>query len=159
SDHLTVDCKNVSRQAYAGLLWSKQFYHYVVKEWLNGDPEQPPPPESRKHGRNADWKNLFSRDVISMPDKWEDPWFAAWDLAFHMSPFAHIDPQFSKEQLVLFLREWYMQANVRMPAYEFAFADVNPPVHAWAAWRVYKMTGARGQRDRLFLERVFQKLV
>ncbi len=155
----TADERRVMRQAYAGLLWSKQFYHYIVKDWLQGDPELPPPPEERKSGRNADWKHLYNRDVISMPDAWEYPWYAAWDLAFHMIPFARIDPQFAKEQLVLLLREWYMHPNGQIPAYEFAFSDVNPPVHAWAAWRVYKMTGARGLRDRVFLSRVFQKLI
>ncbi|HET9481593.1 MAG TPA: glucosidase, partial [Candidatus Polarisedimenticolia bacterium] len=123
------------------------------------DSEQPPPPESRKSGRNSDWTHLFNRDVISMPDKWEYPWFAAWDLAFHMLPFAKVDPEFSKQQLELFLREWYMHPNGQIPAYEFAFGDVNPPVHAWAAWRVYKMTGRRGRRDRAFLEKTFQKLL
>jgi len=156
---LSADEKRVVRQAYAGLLWSKQFYHYVVKDWLDGDPDQPPPPESRKSGRNSDWRHLFNRDVISIPDKWEYPWYAAWDLAFHMIPFARIDPAFTKEQLVLFLREWYMHPNGQLPAYEFAFGDVNPPVHAWACWRVYKMTAPRGKRDRLFLSRVFQKLL
>jgi len=155
----TQDERRVVRQAYAGLLWSKQFYHYVVKDWLDGDPDQPPPPAERTRGRNADWKHLFNRDVLSMPDAWEYPWYAAWDLAFHMIPFARIDPQFAKEQLVLLLREWYMHPNGQIPAYEFAFSDVNPPVHAWAAWRVYKMTGARGLRDRAFLSRVFQKLI
>jgi hypothetical protein len=153
------DERLVQRQAYAGLLWSKQFYHYVVKDWLEGDPAFPPPPLERRTGRNADWPYLFNRDVISMPDTWEYPWYAAWDLAFHMIPFATIDPQFAKEQLVLFLREWYMHPNGQIPAYEFAFGDVNPPVHAWAAWRVYKMTGERGLRDRVFLSRVFQKLI
>ncbi len=147
------------RQAYAGLLWSKQFYHYVVKDWLEGDPAQPPPPVGRKSGRNADWGHLYNRDIISMPDKWEYPWYAAWDLAFHMLPFARIDPHFAKEQLLLLLREWYMHPSGQIPAYEFAFGDVNPPVHAWAAWRVYKMTGPRGRRDRAFLARVFQKLM
>ncbi len=156
---LSEEEKRVSRQAYAGLLWTKQFYHYVIEDWLTGDPDQPPPPESRKRGRNNDWKHLFNRDVISMPDKWEYPWFAAWDLAFHMIPFARIDPHFAKEQLLLFLREWYMHPNGQLPAYEFAFNDVNPPVHAWACWRVYKLTGPKGQRDRLFLERAFQKLM
>jgi hypothetical protein len=151
--------KLIVRQAHAGLLWSKQFYHYIVRDWLDGDPQQPAPPESRKHGRNSDWLHLYSRDVISMPDKWEYPWFAAWDLAFHMIVLASIDPQFAKDQLVLFLREWYMHPNGQLPAYEFAFDDVNPPVHAWSCWRVYKMTGARGQRDRTFLSRTFQKLV
>jgi Mannosylglycerate hydrolase MGH1-like glycoside hydrolase domain len=155
----TVDERRVMRQASAGLLWSKQFYHYIVKDWLEGDPSQPAPPDSRRNGRNADWPHLFNRDVISMPDAWEYPWYAAWDLAFHMIPFAKLDPNFTKEQLVLMLREWYMHPNGQIPAYEFAFGDVNPPVHAWAAWRVYKMTGERGARDRVFLSRVFQKLI
>jgi hypothetical protein len=149
----------VARQAYAGLLWSKQFYHYVIKDWLGGDPEQPAPPESRKQGRNRDWPHLYNRDVVSMPDKWEYPWYAAWDLAFHMLSFARIDPTFAKDQLVLFLREWYMHPNGQLPAYEWALSDVNPPVHAWACWRVYKITGPPGKRDRLFLSRVFQKLL
>jgi hypothetical protein len=147
------------RQGYAGLLWSKQFYHFDVRAWLQGDPAQPAPPPSRERSRNSEWGHLYNRDVISMPDKWEYPWYAAWDLAFHMIPFVRIDPHFAKEQLVLFLREWYMHPNGQIPAYEWAFSDVNPPVHAWAAWRVYKMTGAPGQRDRIFLERVFQKLL
>ncbi|MBF6593002.1 MAG: glucosidase [Thermaceae bacterium] len=157
--HLEGQAATVARQAYAGLLWSKQFYHYSVRDWLEGDPAQPPPPASRKSGRNADWPHLYNRDIISMPDNWEYPWYAAWDLAFHMIPFAKIDPDFAKDQLVLFLREWFMHPNGQLPAYEFAFGDVNPPVHAWATWRVYKMTGERGQRDRKFLERVFQKLL
>jgi hypothetical protein len=151
--------RNVARQAFAGLLWSKQFYHFIVEDWLEGDPEQPPPPAARRTGRDSDWPHLFNRDIISMPDKWEYPWFAAWDLAFHMIPFARIDPHFAKEQLNLFLREWYMHPSGQIPAYEWNFSDVNPPVHAWACWRVYKMTGPRGERDRLFLARVFQKLV
>ncbi|TMA30510.1 MAG: glucosidase, partial [Deltaproteobacteria bacterium] len=122
-----------------------------MKDWLDGDPAQPPPPASRRRGRNADWPHLYNRDVISMPEAWEYPWYAAWDLAFHMIPFTRIDPHFAKEQLVLFTREWYMHPNGQLPAYEFAFSDVNPPVHPWAAWRVYKMTGPRGARDRLFL--------
>src|SRR5213593_2656735 len=153
------ESRKVARQGYAGLLWSKQFYHYVVREWLSGDPAQPPPPPERYEGRNREWAHLFNRDIISMPDKWEYPWFAAWDLAFHMVPFSKIDPHFAKKQLNLFLREWYMHPNGQIPAYEFAFGDVNPPVHAWAAWRVYKMTGPRGQRDTAFLESVFQKLL
>jgi hypothetical protein len=157
--NLTADERAVARQAYAGLLWSKQFYHYIIPEWLNGDPDQPKPPDSRKSGRNCDWVNLYNRDVISMPDKWEYPWYAAWDLAFHMLPFAKVDPEFAKEQLILFLREWYMHPNGQLPAYEFALSDVNPPVHAWACWRVYKMTGQRGNRDRVFLARAFQKLM
>lgn len=149
----------VARQAFAGLLWSKQFYHYIVRDWIEGDPQQPPPPPGRRTGRNADWSHLYNRDVISMPDKWEYPWYAAWDLAFHLMPLARIDPEFAKQQLVLFLREWYMHPNGQLPAYEFNFNDVNPPVHAWACWRLYKMTGARGRRDRLFLSRCFQKLI
>ncbi|HEY3242041.1 MAG TPA: glucosidase [Phycisphaerae bacterium] len=156
---MSGDERRVARQAYAGLLWSKQFYHYVVEDWLEGDPEQPPPPAQRQNGRNRDWMHLFNRDVISMPDKWEYPWYAAWDLAFHMLPFAQLDPQFAKEQLLLFLREWYMHPNGQLPAYEFNFSDVNPPVHAWACWRVYKMTGPRGGRDVQFLARAFQKLL
>ena len=156
---ITAEETRVVRQAYAGLLWSKQFYHYIVRDWLDGDPQQPTPPASRATGRNADWPHLYNRDVISMPDKWEYPWYAAWDLAFHMIPFARIDPDFAKQQLVLFLREWYMQPNGQLPAYEFNFSDVNPPVHAWSCWRVYKMTACRGQRDRVFLSRCFQKLV
>ena len=149
----------VARQAYAGMLWSKQFYYYVVEEWLAGDPSQPPPPAARLNGRNKDWPHLFNRDVISMPDKWEYPWYAAWDLAFHMISFAQIDPKFAKDQLLLFLREWYMHPNGQLPAYEFAFGDVNPPVHAWACWRVYKITAPDGHRDIDFLERAFQKLL
>jgi hypothetical protein len=154
----TDDERRVIRQASAGLLWSKQFYKYDVRTWLEGDPAQPPPPPERLHGRNVEWQHLYNRDVVSMPDKWEYPWYAAWDLAFHMLPFAHIDPDFAKAQLVLFLREWYMHPNGQVPAYEFAFGDVNPPVHAWAAWRTYKIAADRGQRDRVFLSRVFQKL-
>jgi hypothetical protein len=149
----------VARQAYAGLFWSKQFYHYVVKEWLQGDPEQPPPPAARRAGRNADWPHLFNRDILAMPDKWEYPWFAAWDTAFHMVAMARVDPHFAKTQLNLFLREWYLHPNGQMPAYEWALSDVNPPVHAWACWRVYKLTGPRGSRDRAFLARTFQKLL
>jgi hypothetical protein len=153
------EAANVARQAYAGLLWSKQFYHYVVKDWLIGDADQPPPPDSRRLGRNHDWPHLFNRDVISMPDKWEYPWYAAWDLAFHMIPMATVDPHFAKGQLELFLREWYLHPNGQMPAYEWELSDVNPPVHAWACWRVYKMTAPRGQRDVGFLKRVFTKLL
>jgi hypothetical protein len=150
---------NIARQSYAGLLWSKQFYHYVIREWLGGDPDQPNPPMTRLRGRNHDWPHLFNRDVISMPDKWEYPWYAAWDLAFHMIPMATIDPEFAKGQLELFLREWYLHPNGQMPAYEWALSDVNPPVHAWACWRVYKMTAPRGARDVAFLKRVFTKLL
>jgi Glycosyl hydrolase family 63 C-terminal domain len=156
---LTAEAKNVARQAYAGLLWTKQFYHYVVKDWLTGDPNSPKPPAQRLRGRNRDWEHLFNADVISMPDKWEYPWYAAWDLAFHMIPMARIDPDFAKQQLLLFLREWYMHPSGAIPAYEWNFGDVNPPVHAWACWRVYKISGKAGARDTLFLERVFQKLI
>ena len=149
----------IARQAYAGLLWTKQFFHYVVEDWLKGDPNLPPPPESRHAGRNADWPHLFNRDVLSVPDKWEYPWYAAWDLAFHMLPFARLDPAFAKQQLMLLLREWYMHPNGQIPAYEFDLGDVNPPVHAWACWRVYKLTAPRGERDRRFLSSVFQKLL
>ncbi len=159
SKNLPAEMRNIGRQCLGGLLWSKQFYHYIVREWMAGDPEQPPPPASRWNGRNREWLHLYNRDVISMPDKWEYPWYAAWDLAFHMITFATIDPEFAKEQLILLLREWYMHPNGELPAYEFEFSDVNPPVHAWACWRVYKMTGPRGGRDRMFLERAFQKLL
>ena len=154
-----AESRNVARQGYAGLLWSKQFYHYVITDWLNGDATPPPPPQERRGGRNHEWEHVSSRDIISMPDKWEYPWFAAWDLAFHMIPMARIDPDFAKQQLTLLLREWYMHPNGQIPAYEFAFGDVNPPVHAWAAWRVYKISAARGERDRQFLESIFQKLL
>jgi hypothetical protein len=155
----STEARSVMRQGYAGLLWTKQFYHYVVRDWLEGDPASPPPPPGRDEGRNHDWKHMHCRDVISMPDKWEYPWFAAWDLAFHMVPLARIDPDFAKEQLLLFLREWYMHPNGQLPAYEWNFGDVNPPVHAWAAFRVYKIGAEKGQRDRKFLSRVFQKLL
>ena len=157
---ISEDARNVQRQAFAGLLWSKQFYHFDVRTWLEGDPAGPRPPESRKKGRNQEWSNLYNADVISMPDKWEYPWYAAWDLAFHCIPLAQIDPDFAKEQLTLLLREWYMHPNGQLPAYEWAFGDVNPPVHAWAAWRVYKIEKRmRGKADREFLESVFHKLL
>jgi hypothetical protein len=156
---LSEDARSVMRQSLAGLLWSKQFYHYVVRDWLAGDPNQPPPPDVRAQGRNHDWKHLYNADVISMPDKWEYPWYAAWDLAFHCVPIALVDPEFAKEQLILLLREWYMHPNGQIPAYEWALGDVNPPVHAWAAWRVYKIEKKRkGHGDRVFLARVFHKL-
>jgi Glycosyl hydrolase family 63 C-terminal domain len=150
----------IQRQAFAGMLWSKQFYHYIVRDWLMGDPSEPPPPENRKQGRNHEWGHLFSDDILSMPDKWEYPWFAAWDLAFHLIPLATIDPDFAKLQLDRLTREWYMRANGQLPAYEWAFQDVNPPVHAWAALRIYRMEQKQyGQTDRAFLERVFHKLL
>jgi hypothetical protein len=151
--------RQVARQAYAGLLWTKQLYEYDVTTWLQGDPAQPPPPARRRGGRNAGWTHLYNRDVISVPDKWEYPWYASWDLAFHMLPFAQIDPVFAKEQLLMFTREWYMHPNGQLPAYEFGLGDVNPPVHAWAAWRVYKITAPAGARDTQFLARLFQKLL
>lgn len=149
----------IQRQAHAGLLWTKQFYSYEIGDWLKGDPAFPPPPSSRKYGRNKSWKHLHARDILSMPDKWEYPWFAAWDTAFHMLPFAETDPDFAKDQMLLFLREWYLHPNGQIPAYEWKFSDVNPPVHAWACWRIYKITAPAGQRDRVFLERCFQKLL
>jgi hypothetical protein len=157
---LSDDARRIQRQAYAGMLWSKQFYHYVVRDWLEGDTAMPKPPVERKHGRNAEWGHLYNSDVISMPDKWEYPWYAAWDLAFHCIPLAIVDPQFAKEQLILMLREWYMHPNGQIPAYEWAFGDVNPPVHAWAALRVYQIDKKRtGRPDRKFLARIFQKLL
>jgi hypothetical protein len=157
---LSADAQSVMRQGFAGMLWSKQFYHYVVKEWLQGDAGNPPPPEERRRGRNHNWTHLHNADVISMPDKWEYPWYAAWDLAFHCIPLALVDSEFAKEQLMLMLREWYMHPNGQIPAYEWALGDVNPPVHAWAAWRVYKIEKKReGKGDRAFLLRVFHKLM
>ena len=139
--HITGDARHVIRQAAAGLLWTKQFYHYVVKDWLEGDPGQPPPPAERARGRNHDWTHLYNRDVISVPDKWEYPWYAAWDLAFHMIPFAKLDPEFAKDQLVLFLREWYMHPSGQLPAYEWALSRRQP-----AGARLGRM--ARLQDDR-----------
>ena len=161
-----ADARDVQRQALAGMIWSKQFYYYDIPEWLRGDPLQPPPPAERKHGRNSDWKHLNNADVLSMPDKWEFPWYAAWDLAFHCIPLSLVDAEFAKQQLVLLTREWYMHPNGQLPAYEWAFGDVNPPVHAWSAWRVFQID--RKQRrskrprdpgDLEFLERVFHKLL
>ena len=158
--HLSEDARNVMRQSFGGLLWSKQFYHYVVRDWLKGDPGQPPPPGERQNGRNKEWHHLYNADVISMPDKWEYPWYAAWDLAFHCVPLALVDADFAKEQLALMVREWYMHPNGQLPAYEWALGDVNPPVHAWAAWRVYKIDKKqRGVGDRVFLQRIFHKLL
>ncbi len=157
---LSADAQNVMRQGFAGMLWSKQFYHYIIKEWLEGDPDNPPPPHGRVRGRNHEWTHLYNSDVISMPDKWEYPWYAAWDLAFHCIPLALVDSDFAKEQLILMLREWYMHPNGQIPAYEWAFGDVNPPVHAWAALRVYKIEKKRkGKGDRSFLQRIFHKLM
>jgi len=160
TSEVSGDAKNVMRQAFGGLLWSKQFYHYDVRTWLEGDPAGPPPPPERLKGRNKEWTHLYNDDVISMSDKWEYPWYAAWDLGFHCIALALVDPDFAKEQLILLLREWYMHPNGQLPAYEWAFGDVNPPVHAWAAWRVYKIERrVRGVADRGFLEKVFHKLL
>lgn len=160
SSPLPEDMKNIQRQAFAGLLWNKQCYHYNVRKWLGGDPGQPLPPEERKEGRNAAWRHFDAFDIFSMPDKWEYPWFAAWDLAFHTVVLALIDPDFSKEQLLLLTREWFMHPNGQLPAYEWEFSDVNPPVHAWAALRIYKIEArVKGFADRNFLERIFQKLL
>jgi hypothetical protein len=157
---LSEDARSVMRQSLGGLLWSKQFYHYDVALWLGGDPACSAPPAERRRGRNHQWTHLYNEDIVSMPDKWEYPWYAAWDLAFHTLPLALVDPDYAKDQLILLLREWYMHPNGQLPAYEWAFGDVNPPVHAWAAWRVYKIERRlRGTADRGFLERVFHKLL
>ncbi|WP_218079918.1 MGH1-like glycoside hydrolase domain-containing protein [Anthocerotibacter panamensis] len=158
--HLSADQGNILRQALAGMLWSKQYYHYEVEPWLNGDLNGPEPPHGRQQGRNRQWSHLACEEVLSMPDTWEYPWFAAWDLAFHTIPLAMVDPEFAKQQLDIITREWYMHPNGQLPAYEWAFGDVNPPVHAWATWRVYKIDQKNsGHGDRAFLERVFQKLL
>lgn len=157
---LPDDMRHVQRQAFAGLLWNKQCYHYNVKKWLKGDPNQPPPPKERLKGRNWHWPYLDAYDILSLPDKWEYPWFASWDLAFHTITLAMIDPEFAKEQLLLLTREWYMGPDGQIPAYEWDFSDANPPVHAWAAMRVYQIEKAMyGREDRSFLERTFQKLL
>ena len=157
---ISADARSVMRQAFGGLLWSKQFYHYVVKDWLQGDPGHPAPPADRFNGRNREWGHVYNADVISMPDKWEYPWYAAWDLAFHAVPLALVDSDFAKDQLMLMVREWYMHPSGQLPAYEWAFSDVNPPVHAWASWRVYKIEKKRrGKGDRVFLQRIFHKLL
>src|ERR1043166_563596 len=160
-DITDADARNVQRQALAGMIWSKQFFYYDVPEWIKGDANQPPPPAERNHGRNREGSHPNNADIISMPDKWENPWYAAWDLAFHCIPFAMIDAEFAKSQLVLLTREWYMHPNGQLPAYEWAFGDVNPPVHAWAAWRVFQIERKRrgGKGDLAFLERVFHKLM
>ncbi len=154
------DLSNVQRQAFAGMMWGKQYYLYDVNTWLKGDPDTITPPTERKRGRNRHWHHLDSQDILSMPDTWEYPWFAAWDTAFHCLPLALIDAEFAKQQLDVMTREWYMHPNGQLPAYEWAFGDVNPPVHAWATWRVYKIDQKMtGKGDRLFLERLFQKLL
>jgi hypothetical protein len=160
-DMSSADERVVQRQAFAGLIWSKQFYYLDIPRWLKGDPAQPKPSEEHLHGRNSDWRNLNNADILSMPDKWEYPWYASWDLAFHCIPFALIDAHFAKHQLVLLTREWYMHPNGQIPAYEWAFSDVNPPVHAWATWRVYQIDRKQnaGKGDLEFLERVFHKLM
>ena len=149
----------ISRQGYAGLLWTKQFYEFIVHDWIHGKSDEPLSHPERLTGRNHDWEHFYARDILSMPDKWEYPWFAAWDTAFHMMPFAKIDPDFAKNQLLLLLREWYMHPNGQLPAYEWNLSDVNPPVHAWAVWRVYKTADPKGSRDLVFLEKAFQKLL
>jgi hypothetical protein len=150
----------IQRRALAGMLWSKQFYHYIVEQWLDGDPAFPPPPEERKHGRNSQWRHLYNERVMSMPDKWEFPWYASWDLAFHCIPLALVDLNFAKSQLDHIVREWYQHPNGQIPAYEWNFSDINPPVVAWAAWRVYQIERKQsGKGDRAFLETVFHKML
>ena len=157
---LSEDGQRVQRQAFAGLLWSKQYYHFVINDWLNGDPTQPVPPRDRLKGRDSQWVHLFNEDVLSMPDTWEYPWYAAWDTSFHMISMALVDPDYAKSQLKLFLREWYMHPNGQIPAYEWAFGDVNPPVHAWACWRVFQIDRKlSGRPDYAFLETIFHKLL
>ena len=157
---LASDERQVFRQAIAGLLWSRQYYSYDVNRWLRGDPATPPPPHERKQGRNSQWRHHYSSEVLSMPDKWEYPWYAAWDLAFHCIPLALVDPDFAKQQLTLLVREWYMHPNGQLPAYEWQLSDVNPPVHAWAAFRVYRIERrVAGRADRAFLEAIFHKLM
>ena len=157
---LSDEHKLIHRQALAGMLWTKQFYYYVVNDWVEGDPGQPPPPPERPTGRNFEWRHLYNERVMSMPDKWEYPWYAAWDLAFHCLPLALVDPYFAKGQLDVILREWYQHPNGQIPAYEWNFGDVNPPVIGWAAWRVYKIEEKQsGKGDRGFLETVFHKLL
>ncbi len=157
---LTDDERRVQRQAFAGMLWSKQLYYIDVEQWLDGDPASPPPPPARQRGRNRDWRHLNNFDILSMPDKWEYPWYASWDLAFHCIPLAMVDPAFAKRQLILLTREWYMHPSGQLPAYEWAFGDANPPVHAWAAWHVYQIEAATtGQADRPFLEGIYHKLL
>jgi hypothetical protein len=166
ADNANADARDVQRQALAGMIWSKQFFYYEISDWIKGDPNCPAPPNERKRGRNAEWQHLNNADIISMPDKWEYPWYAAWDLAFHCIPLALVDAEFAKSQLTLLTREWYMHPNGQLPAYEWAFGDVNPPVHAWATWRVFQMdrkerreTNPDDPGDLAFLERVFHKLM
>lgn len=160
SEDCPADIRKIQRQAFAGLLWSKQFYQYDIERWLEGDPAEIPPPPERKYGRNAKWKHLKIADVISMPDKWEYPWFASWDLCFHCIPMAMIDPVFAKNQLILLCREWFMNPFGQIPAYEWNFSDVNPPLQAWAAMQVYKIEKTFHNRaDIYFLKRIFQKLL
>ena len=160
AQELSDDERRVRRQAYAGLLWTKQVYIWDLPQWMSGDPAEPPPPADRSHGRNTGWAHFNTTHVLSVPDTWEYPWFAAWDLAFHCIPLAYVDPEFAKDQLTIMLREWYMHPNGQLPAYEWSFDDVNPPVHAWAAWRVYQIDRQlNGSGDRGFLERVFHKLL
>ena len=156
-----ADARSVQRQALAGLIWTKQYYQYDIRDWLEGDPAYPPPPQDRRHGRNHEWRHLNNADILSMPDKWEYPYYCVWDSAFHCIPFALIDPEYAKQQLILLLREWYMHPNGQIPAYEWNFSDVNPPVHAWATYRVYQIDRRRhgGKGDLEFLERVFHKLL
>ena len=158
--NVSNEIKQIQRQAFAGMLWSKQFYHYIIETWLHGDPNFPKPPAQRLYGRNHEWEHMYADDILSMPDKWEYPWFAAWDTAFHLIPLVMIDPEFAKKQLLLLTREWYMHPNGQIPAYEYNFSDVNPPVHAMAAWKIYILERKLyGKPDKLFLERVFQKLL
>lgn len=157
---LTTEQKTIQRQALAGLLWNKQFYYYIIREWLAGDPANPPPPASRLEGRNAEWGHIYNERVMSMPDKWEFPWYASWDLAFHCIPFVLVDPHFAKGQIDIIVREWYQHPNGHVPAYEWNFNDVNPPVLGWAAWRVYQIERKQtGKGDRAFLETIFHKLL
>jgi Glycosyl hydrolase family 63 C-terminal domain len=157
---LTSEHRAIQRQAFAGMLWSKQFYHYIVEQWLDGDPGQPPPPNERENGRNSEWRHLYNERIMSMPDKWEYPWYAAWDLAFHCIPLALVDPHFAKTQLDVIVREWYQHPNGQIPAYEWNFGDVNPPVLAWAAWRIYQIERKQtGKGDRAFLETIFHKML
>jgi mannosylglycerate hydrolase MGH1-like protein len=157
---LSEEHRAIQRQAFAGLLWNKQFYHYIVEQWLDGDPGQPLPPSERQFGRNSEWRNLYNERVMSMPDKWEFPWYASWDLAFHCIPLALVDVQFAKRQLDLIVREWYQHPNGQIPAYEWNFSDVNPPVLAWAAWRVFQIERKQtGKGDRAFLETIFHKML